>query len=79
MTNRQLAPGHTLNVADATITDTLTGRTIKCECLSCGREWSPELLVGGRRPPGYRHCPEGCVLPSLERDARLLVRKPPRY
>lgn len=70
-----LPPGHTLNVAEVTVSDSPAGRTIRCECLVCGREWSPNLMTGGRRPPGYRRCPEGCTLSGLEREAILLMRR----
>jgi hypothetical protein len=78
-TQRKPIHGHTYNVADVTITDTPAGRTIRCECVACGREWWPDLLVGGRAPRGFRQCPAGCILRSLERDARLLERHPPRF
>jgi hypothetical protein len=76
---QQLAPGQTLNVADVTVLDGPSGRTVRCECLACGEQWSPSLQTGGGRPRGYRLCPNGCAMPSLERDARRLERRPPRY
>ena len=75
----KLPPGHTQSVADVTVTDAPTGRTIRCECLACGLEWMPDIQVGGRAARGFRRCPRGCVMRSLDRDARRLERRPFHY
>ena len=30
------------------------------QCVFCGRNWSPDLLPGGKMPQGYWRCTDGC-------------------
>ena len=38
--------------------------SVLLKCMKCGQRWSPNPLRGGRRPPGYWKCPNGCNDPS---------------
>lgn len=36
-----------------------TGR-VYVACNECGKQWSPNLQAGGRFPPRWWECPNGC-------------------
>jgi hypothetical protein len=34
--------------------------SLTLRCTQCGTEWSLNLITGGRLPPDYWKCPNGC-------------------
>jgi hypothetical protein len=34
--------------------------SLTLRCTKCGTEWSHNLITGGRLPPDYWKCPNGC-------------------
>lgn len=35
-------------------------------CLYCGKQWSPDIQPGGRRPRRWWQCPNGCNQNAME-------------
>ena len=50
-------------LAELGIEDLSIPGRVYLRCKTCGQEWSPNLIEGGRLPSGWWHCPKGCNWP----------------